>query len=130
MNSRQSSQSFSFKTSKFNFSKLLSSFIFTRLAINSAKDTGYMNSYKYFQMLRIKILLGGMFISKYSMQHIYHLRSHTLFLIEKYLVPDLISFLPSNHEYLYSDKYEELSTKYDLEIMSIDNKNALLCTLA
>ena len=58
INSRQSLQSFSSKTFKFNFAKFVSSFIFTRLAINSAKDTGYMNSYQYFRG-SVKILLGG-----------------------------------------------------------------------
>ena len=105
-------------------SKLISSFFLSRLAVNSARDTGYKNSYRFFELNGLKVLIGGMFISSRSMQNIYHLRFNFLAMLEKNLIPSFISFIPSNEEYIYSDKYDSLSAQFNLEIMSIDFKSA------
>ena len=104
--------------------KIFSSFFISRLAISSAKDTGHKNSFDFLRKHNFKLLIGGIFIPKFSLQNIYHLNIPLLFFIEKHLIPDYISYLPSCREYIYSDRYKELTKDFDLEIMSIDYKDA------
>ena len=108
------------------FTKIFSSFFISRLAISSAKDTGYKNSYDYLRKHNFNSLIGGIFIPSNSLQNIYHLNIPLFSFIEKYLILDCISYLPTCREYIYSDRYKELTKDLDLEIMSIDYKASFL----
>ena len=103
--------------------KILSSFFITRFAINSAKDTGYKNSYQYLSSKGIKVEIGKMFISMKSLSNIFHLRVKFLEIIERHLLYKRISFAPRSSEYIYTAKYDSLSIKTKTEIFSIDGKN-------
>ena len=104
--------------------KIFISFVISRFAINSVKDTGYRNSYKLLESHCFKPIIGGMFISSTSVRNIYHLRNKYLSCFEKYIIPNCISFLPQLPEYIYSDKYENIESQFNIEIMSIDFKTA------
>ena len=101
----------------------ISSFFISRLVINSAKDTGYKNSYRYLTSKGLNVEIGKMFVSHKSLYNIFHLRNSFLEFIEYNLINNRISFLPKLSEYIYMDKYDSLSIKTQTEIFSIDGKN-------
>lgn len=103
--------------------KLLSSFFISRFVINSAKDTGFKNSYRNLSSKGIKVEIGYMFISKKSLMNIFHLRNKFLKYIEMYFIFNRVSFLPRFNEYIYTANYEALALKTKTEMFSIDAKN-------
>ena len=104
--------------------KIFMSFVISRLSINSVKDTGYQNSYKFLESHSYKTIIGKMFISPHSMWNIYHLRNKYFAWLEKKIIPNRFSFLPRMPEYIYSDKYEDIVSQFNIEIMSIDSTAA------
>lgn len=100
--------------------KVITSFLISRLALNSSKDTGYRNSLKFLSSYGIKLIVGKMLVSSFSVSNIYHLRFKYFRLFEMHIIPNAISYLPLLDEYVYTDSYAHIEATTNIEIMSLD----------